>query len=181
MTRIIGIDPSSKKLAFCLTDGRSNVLTMYTVNLPEGVLQASGVAFGEVFSFLWPISDSDEGIDTHIYMEAPVVGRNAYSTIVQAQVGGAVMAAIAKTNLGLELVNVSSWKKQVVGKGNATKEEVADWLKTNWLDAYNKAAGDQDLIDAAAINRYAHQHVRLAKAIIKRSKRGNHQGEKAAA
>lgn len=166
METVIGIDPSSKKLALCITDG-TFVPQLDIINLPVGLHSATGVAYREVFYFLESLNGSAK-----IYMEEPVVGRNIRSTIVQAQVGGAVMAAAANTGTWLELVNVNSWKKQVVGKGNAGKPEVASWLEENWPKAYNLAAGDQDLIDASAINRYGYRHLRLAEAIVKRSKRG---------
>jgi hypothetical protein len=171
MTHVIGIDPSSKKVAICTTFTSKPEFKI--IDLPEGVYPATGAAFREVFAFL---GEEDCGEEIFIYLEAPVVGRNAYSTIVQAQVGGAVMAAAQNRGAKLFMVNVNSWKKQVVGKGNATKPEVAEWLEKYWPDAYNLANGDQDLIDAAAINRYGYKHVRLAQAIVKRSKRGNHQG-----
>ena len=168
MTHVIGIDPSSKKVAICHTFENS-IVYHRTIDLPEGVYPATGAAFREVFAFLGEFQD-----DAIIYMESPVVGRNAYSTIVQAQVGGAIMAAAENFGAQLFLVNVNSWKKEVIGKGNADKNEIAVWLKENWPDAYNSAAGDQDLIDASAINRYGHEHVRLAKAVVLRSKRAHH-------
>ena len=45
-------------------------------------------------------------------------------------------------------------------------------VKENWPEAYNRANGDQDLIDASAINRYGYQHVRLTQAIIKKAQSG---------
>lgn len=167
METVIGIDPSSKKLALCITNG-TKVPTFHKINLPVGLHSATGVAYREVFCLL----ESFNGL-ARVYMEEPLVGvGGVHSTIVQAQVGGAVMAAAANIGTRLELVNVGSWKKQVVGNGKAKKPEVAAWLEENWKKAYNLAAGDQDLIDAAAINRYGYQHVRLAEAILSRSRRG---------
>lgn len=164
MLTIIGIDPSSKKLAFCITKGKYTI-SMFKKSLPEGVLHASGAAFEEAFLFFSKMPRAQ------IFMEAPLVGMSVSSAIIQAQVGGAVLAAASKAQLNVQLVNVSSWKKQVLGQGHghAKKLEVAEWLKQNWEKAYNLAAGDQDLIDAAAINRYGYKHARLAQAIIKKA------------
>jgi Crossover junction endodeoxyribonuclease RuvC len=185
MTQILGIDPSSKKIAIVttiddaaieagfLSDGKPETRI---INLPEGVYSATGAAFREVFAFL---EENDYGGyfgKRIIYIEDPVVGRNVRSTIVQAQVSGAIIAAAECRGVPVFHANVNSWKKEVVGKGNATKPEVAEWLEKNWPEAYNLAAGDQDLIDAAAINRYGDQHVRLVKAIVKRKKNGNGKG-----
>jgi hypothetical protein len=182
MTHVIGIDPSSKKIAICHTHNSNTY--HYNIYLPEGVHPASGAAFREVFAFFKDFTGEGEFKDDGVvvYMEAPVVGRNAYSTIVQAQVGGAIMAAVELSGIQMFLVNVNSWKKDVIGKGNATKPEVAEWLKENWPDAYNSAGGDQDLLDASAINRYGYKRVRLTQAILlRRKKRGSRQGQKVSA
>jgi Holliday junction resolvasome RuvABC endonuclease subunit len=147
MRTIIGIDPSSKKLALCITG--TEVLQTDVIRLPAGVYSATGTAYREVFYYLESLNGA-----AVVYMEAPLVGRNVASTIVQAQVGGAVIAAARNSATELVLVNVGSWKKQVVGKGNALKEDAAAWLEKNWPEAYHLAQGDQDLVDAACINRY---------------------------
>lgn len=170
MPWVLGIDPSSKKLAICLTQSLSGreVPGLHKISLPEGVHRATGAAFSEAFSFFQDFSN----LEAVTYMEAPVVGRGIGSTIIQAQVGGAVLAAACNAGMKLNLVNVSSWKKEVVGKGNAKKPEVAAWLKKSWNEAYTPAAGDQDLIDACALNRYGVQNQRLMKAILSRSNGG---------
>jgi hypothetical protein len=164
MAAVVGIDPSSKKLAFCVTEPGCKPV-VFKLGLPEGVLQATGAAFEEAFLFFSRLSRSNP----RVYMEAPLVGRSAYSTIVQAQVGGAVMAAACRSGTYLKMVNVNSWKKKVVGKGNATKEDVSAWLKDNWKMAYTLCSGDQDLIDASALNRYGHRREKVIQTILGRS------------
>jgi len=165
MSNVLGIDPSSKKLALCLTGvTHDKIFTLTTISLPVGALQAAGVAYREAFSFF---NRHREGL--HVYMEAPVVGVNMGSTIIQAQVGGAVMAAAQNAGVHLHLVNNMTWKKRVLGKGNAKKPEVAELLRGIWPEAYAASSGDQDLIDACAINRYGVKNRRLAKAILTRS------------
>jgi Holliday junction resolvasome RuvABC endonuclease subunit len=165
MLNVLGIDPSSKKLAFCLTPvTHDKIFTLSTISLPAGALQATGAAYRGAFSFF---ERNKEGL--HVYMEAPVVGRSIGPTIIQAQVGGAVMAAAQNAGVPLHLVNNMTWKKRVLGKGNASKPEVADLLRGIWPEAYAASSGDQDLIDACAINRYGVRNRRLAKAILTRS------------
>lgn len=48
---------------------------------------------------------------------------------------------------------VATWKKEVVGAGNAKKEDVARWLETRH-PSYSSLCGDQNLIDAACIALY---------------------------
>jgi Holliday junction resolvasome RuvABC endonuclease subunit len=164
---VIGIDPSSKKLALCVTyPGSEKYPELHSIRLPEGILQATGAAFEEAFLCFQKYSDAA------VYMEEPVVGRNVRSTIVQAQVGGAVMAAADRAGLPyFELVNNSHWKKEVLGKGNAKKEEISFWLGEIWPEAYNLAQKDQDLIDASCINRYGVRRQKMMQAVMSRRNR----------
>lgn len=167
MTYVIGIDPSSKKLALCWTQhyggADGNLPSMKTFKLPVGISRASWEANRQLFLFLsreLPLGEED----IEVYLEEPLVGHNIHSTIVQAQVNGAVLAVVESFRImGVynALVHVSTWKKDVVGKGNAKKEDAAAWLEKNWPEAYHLAEGDQDLIDAACINRYGTQRIAL--------------------
>lgn len=173
MTTVIGIDPSSKKLALCITTSLASGTTpeLNNINLPEGVYRATGHAYREVFCCLEQLPEAK------IYLESPLVGRSAYGTIVQSQVGGAVLAAAENCGVPVYLVNVSSWKKRVVGKGNAQKPEVSLWLQKFWPEAYTLCSGDQDLVDACVLNRYGVLNQRIAKNILTRSRRASAQGE----
>lgn len=170
MTWVVGIDPSSKKLAFCVTKSFAGTEEpgLKTISLPEGVYRASGAAFEEAYLFFRDFSK----LEAAAYLEAPVVGINVQSTIIQAQVGGAVIAAAQTAGVPLYLVNNSSWKKKVLGKGNAKKEEISALLREIWPEAYAVASGDQDLIDACGVNRFGVRNQRLARAILSRSRSG---------
>lgn len=165
---VIGIDPSSKKLAFCITyPGSEKYPELHAKRLPEGILQATGAAFEEALLLFRNFPDAA------VYMEEPVVGGGGVrSTIVQAQAGGAVMAAADRAGVPhFELVNNSHWKKEVLGKGNAKKPDIAEWLEKNWPEAYTFAEKDQDLIDASCINRYGVQRQKLIRAVMSRRNR----------
>jgi Holliday junction resolvasome RuvABC endonuclease subunit len=165
---VIGIDPSSKKIALCITTSYEldEVPQLDVISLPAGGFQATGAAYREVFYFLQGIPSGQ------VYLEAPIVGRNAWATIVQSQVGGAVMAAVENLKVwNLYMANVSSWKKQVAGKGNLTKPEIAEALQRIWPEAYDLCNGDQDLVDACMINRFGVKHQRFAATVLSRSRR----------
>ena len=84
--------------------------------------------------------------------EPPLAGvRNIRTFAALSQVFAVVLTAAPKA-YGVE---VSTWKKQVVGKGNATKEEVQGWLTAN-NPAYAALCGDQNLTDAACVALYGH-------------------------
>ena len=94
----------------------------------------------------------DLNIDGHAYIEEPPLAgsRNLQTFLHLAQVSGVVSAA-ARPSI---LVPVSSWKLGTIGRGNATKEQVADWLRARHADWHAKCAGDQNCIDATCIAIY---------------------------
>jgi Holliday junction resolvasome RuvABC endonuclease subunit len=151
---ILGIDPSSRKLAcFVLEPERSwtKCLTVPTKlkDRPE-VLGRLDEQLDELFS---------EVDFEAVFVEQPLVGRGgAHATIVQAQVQGLVLA---RANLagtpGVYTVNVKSWKKRVVGNGNSDKAAVTAWLEEAHPVLAAMAGGDQDLVDAACIALYGRE------------------------
>lgn len=86
------------------------------------------------------------------YIEEPVVAgaRNLRTSLQIAQIAGVVMSLVGD----FVMVPVSTWKKTVVGKGNASKSDVAEWLRSNRPDLYERTAGMQDKIDANCIRLY---------------------------
>lgn len=101
-----------------------------------------------------------EQYEVYVFIEDAVVGRSVASTKVQAYTNGGVQAAaFSRANL-VHLVNVKSWKKNIVGNGNASKEQVAEHIRTDWTEAFEASKNDQDLLDAAAICLHGVQAVR---------------------
>jgi len=94
---------------------------------------------------------------TIVFCEEPLVAgkRNLRTALQMAQVAGAIMLAHPTY-----LVPVSTWKKEVVGKGNASKDEVHEFLKDK--PGYSYAEGSQDLIDATCIRMYGERMVAKA-------------------
>ncbi len=87
--------------------------------------------------------------NTVAFIEEPLMAgpRNIRTALQMAQVAGALMTAMPSY-----LVPVTTWKKEIVGKGNAKKEEVAEWLKER--PEYVHTGGSQDLVDATCIRLY---------------------------
>lgn len=96
-----------------------------------------------------------------VFIEQPLMGRGgARSTVVQAQAASSChLAAVRSGASGIYEVNVQSWKKAVVGRGNANKDDVRAWLRESHPEWFALCDGDQDRVDAACINLYGHQLV----------------------
>lgn len=146
---VIGVDPAASKAAFVALYGNEFVMRS-AQRLGKSGGQACFKATHAIESFVlalpWNVDHK------FAYIEAPVVGRGGVrTTMVQCFTSGAIQGALHGLGFTTEIANVSSWKKRVVGKGNATKEQVAEHLRLRWPALYSAANGDQDLVDASCI------------------------------
>lgn len=150
MTRMMGIDLSSRKIAIVrLLGDDCEVHTVEIEKLPNRVDE------------LWALQEGVEGLmeqftSSWVYVEAPVVGRGgARPTVLQAQVDGIVqVAAVRFGHLGVYSVNNKTWKKDVVGNGNADKSDTKSWLAAHHPVLADLCGDDQDLVDAAGVALY---------------------------
>ncbi|MBT7912602.1 hypothetical protein HN588_01690 [Candidatus Bathyarchaeota archaeon] len=150
---VIGVDAASKRVAFVAIWGHK-FHTMAVTKLGKTGAEACAGAWTVTHDFLHGLPWTDTK-QIQAYVEWPVLGRGGFrSTMVQAFTSGAVQGALHDWGCETHGANVSSWKKQVVGKGNATKDEVARSLQLRWPSLYATVEGDQDLCDAASIALY---------------------------
>lgn len=140
---IWGCDPASKKIAMFTEDGPGNIhselITVKKSNRNDELMELRR-------QLMFTLSRDP---NPTIYCEEPVVAgaRNIRSTILVAETVGMILAL----NAHVRVVPVSSWKKATVGKGNATKDEVTEWLRREHPDYASNCHESQDLTDAAAI------------------------------
>ena len=155
---ILGIDPASTHIAFVCLWGNKFRVTV-TKNLgksgPEachGVRDLTLKVIGEIKE--WVGNEAE----IHAFYELPLMGRGGFtSTSVQCFTSGAMQGVLHERECKTYKVNVSSWKKAVVGKGNADKEQVAEFLRLRWNALYESASGNQDVYDASCIALYGRQ------------------------
>lgn len=155
---IIGIDPASTKLAAVALSG-DKFAVLYDKNLGKSGGQSCSRAAKMIERFIVqtvPKELSWEPI--YAFIESPIVGRGGVkTTMVQAYTSGAIQAVLYELRIPTQTANVSSWKKHVVGKGNATKDDVAAWLRLRRPALFAASSGVQDIIDAACIAIYGQQ------------------------
>jgi Holliday junction resolvasome RuvABC endonuclease subunit len=151
----LGIDPAASKVAYVAIYENEYLLEFHKQIGKSGGEACSSAtkitkAFVDKIIDKWP-----NHIDIEAWVESPIVGRGGVrSTMVQCYTSGAIQGALYDAGILAQSANVSSWKKRVVGKGNATKPEVADFLRLRWPSIFSEAAGNQDIIDAACIALY---------------------------
>jgi len=147
----MGVDLGGRKAALSLLDDEHHLAT-HALTVPKTQRHTE-------LSWLCGGIKTYTRLADLIVVEEPVIGRGVQSSLQVAHTFGAVLATIGETHPHTNVVTVSvaSWKKAVVGKGNASKEEVRCWLEQAY-PAYAVLCGsDQDRIDATCIGLYGVQ------------------------
>lgn len=163
---VIGVDPSSRKLAAVYgIAGREHAVRFTTMKLPQDKPVACLMAYEWMRDL---VASQKRYGKVYAAIELPVLGRGGPgSTIPQAQINGALLAGAHVAEGEAILVNNSHAKKQIIGKGNASKDEISGWVAEYWPDLYESIEGDQDLCDSAMIYRWgvkvADQRDRMAR------------------
>lgn len=145
---IFGIDPAAKSLAVSVYGSGVTETYKFIAKQTDRWIQLNQL-HGQLHM----------AIDLHqpdaIFIEEPVVAgaMNIRSTILIAETVGMVLSCSRPTYL----VPVTSWKKKTVGKGNASKQEVTEWVKKELPVYAALCKSDQDLFDAGAIGEYGRQ------------------------
>ena len=80
-------------------------------------------------------------------VEAAIFIQNPKSTIAIANVVGAVWGFLLSVGVSTTLVENTRWKKHVLGKGNASKDDIKKYAIEKWGDRFP----EQDYADAACI------------------------------
>ena len=149
----IGVDPSSRKLAavMCVVGNEPSV-KFTTKAIPVDKPTSCLLAF-EWMRTLVELHQSQG--DVYVFVELPVLGRGGPgSTIPQAQVNGALLAGAQMAGAEVIPVNNSHVKKDVIGRGNANKDDIKQLVKEAWPKLYEQISKDQDLCDSAMIYMY---------------------------
>jgi len=89
----------------------------------------------------------------HIFCEEPLALKNGRTTRMLGLAAGAIWAAHLDCDLFWHWVDVSHWKKAIVGNGNADKQQVRDWVQQN-LGEHWEQPEDADFYDAACLCAY---------------------------
>lgn len=90
--------------------------------------------------------------ETLLVCEESLALQNGKTTRVLGNAVGAIWAAHVNYNIFWAWVNVSTWKKDVIGKGNADKDQVKAWVMENMGLEFPES--EPDFYDAACICRY---------------------------
>lgn len=152
---VAGIDLGKSKAALSIfTDGElSHVEHLELADMSRPVV-------------LWALAQFVYGFTKtcdQVFIEEPLIGRNTRNSLEVAQTCGAVIAVHGQIpGRQVHLVPVATWKKAVVGKGNADKKYVRDWLDGTHSAYAARCGNNQDRIDATCIGLYGAHIVGIA-------------------
>lgn len=170
---IVGIDPDSHRITAIVTAG--NVSTVRRKTLPANVPNARKLDVAWMWVYRLVRKYESQGQDVHIGIESPFIHpKRPSAAIPLTRLNGAMLAAAQHGGAAsVHEVTISTWKKDVVGNGSASKPQIELWCKVYWQQMYDnamqltKAEGRQDVCDAAAINRHVLNLVKRMKSIEK--------------
>ncbi len=153
--RVIGIDLGIRKAAYATwdTDGRDNHCELLHTGAYEVRPQLRHDELRMVRN--WTAEMVSHSIiaepEVLVFIEEPLIGNNRKYSMNVAMTYGAVLSELALLSVQVFSVNVQKWKAGTVGKGNATKDEVKNYIAVV-NSSYPALCGyDQDRIDAACI------------------------------
>ena len=122
MTRIIGIDPGSRRTGYGIVDavgGKVSYVTSGIIRLPEGALaERLKIIFDGVSQLIEQYNPQEMGV------EEVFLSHNASSALKLGQARGAAIVAGANAGLSVGEYSARSVKLAVVGTGSANKSQV---------------------------------------------------------
>ena len=172
---VVGVDTSTKFLAVTARLPDDQPPTQWLIPGVGRNIDEVCVFFNDAaFVIASDLADSN----AIVFVEEPVFVQSRRVVVNLSKVQGAIVAGFGQM-LGAEKVRsveVSTWKKAAVGKGNATKSEVAAYLAEHWRLAYDGAklpSGkySQDLIDSACIAQYGVTQMRNYSRVLRTIKK----------
>jgi len=107
----------------------------------------------------------DDMKEHKVFIEEPPYVHNHRTAMLLSATYGVVSTVFASNGFEVLGVPVSEWKKVVVGKGNATKEEVRRWAVEMWPNIGVESLS-QDEIDALAVFHYGIETTRKEQGVI---------------
>lgn len=131
---VIGVDYGVRKLALAaLPTGRrrgpQGVFSCFwkpdrTANDILGAVEDTVITWVET-----QLADTD---DVSVIIEYPYFAKNAKVSVRMGMMAGALFSAFHQYTDNIRFVEPAAWKKQIVGRGNANKEDTMKWLRGHY-------------------------------------------------
>lgn len=149
--KYLGLDTSSKAIHIVILDDNENLIKIYKADCDTK--KSFKDRFPELMDNFARILIEDIDIDTVDYalIEEPIFAQNRNVVRTLSEVVGAVWGTLCLSDIPTTLVDNGTWKKQVLGSGKATKDDILKHAIEKWGDEFP----EQDYADAACVALYA--------------------------
>tara|TARA_E500000318_G_C3535678_1_gene202454 strand:+ start:515 stop:979 length:465 start_codon:yes stop_codon:yes gene_type:complete len=142
----MGIDCSSKGVHAVLIDDGGRLVNRFKINVTNvNFTERITEIFDKFQTEISKIKVRKSAIEKAIYIQ------NAKATIQIASVVTAIQLACHKQKISCYLVDNKTWKKDIIGKGNSSKQDIMQYAVDKWGDVFT----EQDYADAACIALHA--------------------------
>jgi len=140
---VAGIDCSTKKIAIFVIDNGENVRVEIESNNKDTNMRINEM-FLKVKTAIKVLNPDMVFVENSPYLQ------NIKVTLAIHSVVDAVRFACVLNNIPVQTVEVTSWKKSILGNGKVQKEAIMEFAKAKWGDLIT----NQDLADASCICQY---------------------------
>ena len=149
--KYLGLDTSSKAIHIVVLDESENLITIYKADCNTN--KSFKDRFPELMDNFARIIVEDIDIDTVDYavIEEPIFAQNRNVVRTLSEVVGAVWGTLCLSDIPTTLVDNGTWKKQILGSGKATKDDILEYAIEKWGDKFP----EQDYADAACVALYS--------------------------
>ena len=149
--KYLGLDTSSKAIHIVVLDESENLITIYKADC--NTKKSFKDRFPELMDNFARILVEDINIDTVDYavIEEPIFAQNRNVVRTLSEVVGAVWGTLCLSDIPTTLVDNGTWKKQILGSGKATKDDILEYAIEKWGDKFP----EQDYADAACVALYS--------------------------
>tara|TARA_R110000824_G_scaffold59762_2_gene160206 strand:- start:21958 stop:22425 length:468 start_codon:yes stop_codon:yes gene_type:complete len=139
----LGLDCSSKAVHGVVVNDREEIVAQLK---SAGIGKEFEGRFDEIFhNFSEDLSKIN--LITNAAIEAAIYIQSPRATLAIAYVVGGVRVTLQGKSIPYNLVDNKSWKKVIVGSGNAKKPDIKSFAVNKWGDIFK----EQDFADAACI------------------------------
>ena len=149
--KYLGLDTSSKAIHIVILDESENLIEIYKADC--NTKKSFKDRFPELMDNFARILVEDINIDTVDYavIEEPIFAQNRNVVRTLSEVVGAVWGTLCLSDIPTTLVDNGTWKKQILGSGKATKDDILEYAIETWGDKFP----EQDYADAACVALYS--------------------------
>ena len=154
--KILGCDCSSKLIGYVLLDDGKVLDNGVLLGGESKDMNTRAEKLWTDFDWLLQELIDSDWTPNAVYIEQAIYVQNIKATLGIDAVINAVRFCCFKRNIPYVIIDNRSWKKDVIGNGNASKEDIAKFANIKWPETFTT----QDECDAACLALYGERRLK---------------------